>query len=699
MKPFYQTIFFSQSNSLSIYMKRKNIHPLSLSLSLSLTSIPSLSSFSFLPFNTFPPLLSHETFLSDDLFSSQSDSLSIYMKRRKNIHLSLSLSLSLSNKISTLSLSLSLSLSLFYNVHSFSLFFLPSLPFNTFPPYYLMKPFYQSIFFSQSDSLSIYMKGEKIHLSLSLSLSLSFKRPFPSLFLPSYPSIHFLPYYLMKPFYRSIFFSSQSDSLSIYMKRKNIHPLSLSLSLSLFQRPFLLSLLSPFYPSIHSLPYYLMKPFYRFSFSLSLSLSLLSFIHSFSLFFLPSYPSIHFLPYYLMKPFYRSIFFSSQSDSLSIYMKRKKSTLSLSLSLSFITSIPSLSSFSFLPFNTFPPLLSHETFLSVDLLALNSLSLLHEKRKYPKKSLSLFLSSIPSLSSFSFLPFNIPPYYLMKPFYQSIFLALSQKKYPPSLSLSLSLFFHNVLSFSLFFLPSYPSIHSLSYYLMRPFYRRKYPLSLSLSLSLSFITSFPSLLSLQSPFLNLQFLAPRKISTSLSLSLSLSLFYNVHSFSLFFLLPTLQYISLPYYLMKPFYRTSFLALRKNIHSLSLSLSLSLSFLTSIPSLFLSPFLPFNTFPPLLSHETFLSVDLFSSQSDSLSIYMKRRKYPLSLSLSLSLSFITSIPSLSSFSLPTLQYIPSLLSLFQTFLSVDLFSSQSDSLSIYMKRKNILSLSLSLSLFS
>ncbi|CAE1268371.1 unnamed protein product [Acanthosepion pharaonis] len=77
--------------------------------------------------------------------------------------------------------------------------------------------------------------------------------------------------------------------------------------------------------------------------------------------------------------------------------------------------------------------------------------------------------------------------------------------------------------------------------------------------------------------------------------------------------------------------------RKYPHS---PLSLSLSHYVHSFSL-LSPFLPFNTFPPLLSHETYLSDDLFSSQSDSLSIYMKRRKYPpsLSLSLSLSLSFI------------------------------------------------------------
>ncbi|CAE1268373.1 TRIM56 [Acanthosepion pharaonis] len=89
------------------------------------------------------------------------------------------------------------------------------------------------------------------------------------------------------------------------------------------------------------------------------------------------------------------------------------------------------------------------------------------------------------------------------------------------------------------------------------------------------------------------------------------------------------------------------------------ISLSLSLFHNVLSFsLLSPFLPFNTFPTLLAYETYLSDDLFSSQSDSLSIYMKRRKYPPSLSLSL--SFITSFPSLSSFSLPTLQYIPSLI---------------------------------------
>ncbi|CAE1324330.1 unnamed protein product [Acanthosepion pharaonis] len=97
-------LFSSQSNSLSIYMKKENIHlSLSLSLSLSFTSIPSLSSFSLPTLQTFYLM---KTFLSDDLFSSQSDSLSIYMKRRKSKRKK-------RKKIS-----------LFYNVHSFSLFFL-----------------------------------------------------------------------------------------------------------------------------------------------------------------------------------------------------------------------------------------------------------------------------------------------------------------------------------------------------------------------------------------------------------------------------------------------------------------------------------------------------------------------------------------------------------------------------------------------
>ncbi|CAE1324322.1 unnamed protein product [Acanthosepion pharaonis] len=319
MKPFYRSIFFSsQSDSLSIYMKRRKYPPLSLSLSLFFHNVHSFSLFFLLPtLQYIPSLLSHETFLSDDLFGSQSDSLSIYMKR-KNIHLSLSLSLSFLTSIPSLS--------------SFSF-----LPFNTFPPYYLMKPFYRRKY------------------PPSLSLSLSFITSIPSLSSFSLPTLQYISLLIisLKPFYRSIFFCSQSDSLSIYMKRKKISTLSLSLSLSFYN------------------------------------------VHSFSLFFLPSYPSIHSLPYYLMKPFYR---------------RKYPPSLSLSLSLS-LSSIPSLSSFSFLPFNTFPPLLSHETFLSVDLFSSQSDSLsIYMKRKNilsPSLSLSLsFHNVLPySFSLFFLLPF------------------------------------------------------------------------------------------------------------------------------------------------------------------------------------------------------------------------------------------------------------------------------------------------------
>ncbi|CAE1303730.1 unnamed protein product [Acanthosepion pharaonis] len=462
--------------------------------------------------------------------------------------------------------SLSLSLSLFYNVHSFSLFFLlPTLQYISLP-YYLFETF-----LSLSVRFSFYLhEKEKIStLSLSLSLSLFYNvHSFSLFFLPSYPSIHSLPYYLMKPFYRSIFFSSQSDSLSIYMKRRK-YPLSLSLSLSL------LSLTS--FPSLSSFP---------------------------------SYPSIHSLPYYLMKPFYRTIFLALIRFSFYLHEKEKIFHLSLSLSLSFHNVHSFLSSFSFLPFNTFPPYYLLKPFYRTIFLALNSLSIYMKRRKYPPSlslSLSLsFITSIPSLSSFLLptLQYISLPYYLMKPFYRSIFLAL-KNIHSLSLSLSLSLFY-NVHSFSLFFLPSYPSIHSLPYYLMKPFYR-KISTSLSLSLSLSFITSF--------------------------------------SFSLFFLLPTLQYFSL-LIILKPFYRSIF----------------------------------------------------FSSQSDSLSIYMKRRKYPLfslSLSLSLSLYNVLFLLSLLSPSYPSIHSLPYYL--MKPFYRSIFFGSQSDSLSIYMKRRKYPSLSLSLSL--
>ncbi|CAE1324331.1 unnamed protein product [Acanthosepion pharaonis] len=540
-------------------------------------------------------------------------------------------------------LSLSLSLSLFYNVHSFSLFFLPSYPSIHFLPYYLRKPFYQTIFFlkeKEKSQFSFYLhEKEKISKRLSLSLSLS-------LFITSIPSLSsfsFLPFNTFPPYYLLETFLSEK----IQKERKKRKRLS-------FRNSFLSTLpsLSLFSPSIPS-------PFQKFP---------------------------------LIKPFYRTIFFSLS--------EKYPPSLSLSLSLSFITSIPSL--FFLLPtLQYIPSLLSHETFLSDESSQSDSLSIYMKRkikkkeRKTERKSISFSLLS-PSLS---FLPM-ISIGRLSSSFYL-------HEKYPFSLSLSLSLF-HNILflfkkkistlslSLSLFLFqrpfllsllsPSYPSIHSLPYYLLETF------------LSVDLFSSQSDSLSI--------YIKQNKNIHPLSLSLSLSFLLNVHSFSLFFLLPTLQYISSPYYLMKPFYRTIFFSSqfsfylheKRKISTLSLSLSLSLSLFPFLLLSFFLPSYPSIHFPPLLSHETFLSVDLFSSQSDSLSIYMKRKNiHSLSLSLSLSL-FITSIPSLF-FLLPTLQYIPSLLS-HETFLSDDLFLAL-NSLSIFMKKEKIstLSLSLSLSLFS
>ncbi|CAE1324320.1 unnamed protein product [Acanthosepion pharaonis] len=134
--------------------------------------------------------------------------------------------------------------------------------------------------------------------------------------------------------------------------------------------------------------------------------------------------------------------------------------------------------------------------------------------------------------------------------------------------------------------------------------------------------------------------------------------------------------------------------RRKYPPLSLSLSfISLSLLFLLPSLLslLSPSYPSigkSFWLSLFSKKEniFLSVvHFFSSSQFSFYLHEKEKKI-LSLSLSLSLSFITSIPSLSSFSFPP--HFPSihfLLSLFIVLLIISNLSvSQSEPLSIYMK---------------
>ncbi|CAE1324319.1 unnamed protein product [Acanthosepion pharaonis] len=211
--------------------------------------------------------------------------------------------------------------------------------------------------------------------------------------------------------------------------------------------------------------------------------------------------------------------------------KKKKKKISLSLSeqkflLSLLSpSYPSIHS----------PLKSQETFLSVDLFSSQSDSLsIYMKGKYPEKSLLSFITLFSLLSPF--LQERQKENYLMK----------GKSKKESSQSDSLSIYMKN----------------------------KKKKISLSLSFRKILLSPFPKYNYLLKTFLrNLLALSQkdRKKNISLSLSLSLSLFQNVHSFSLFFLLPKKKKDRKENYYL--FSKRKKRKKKKIITSLSLSLSL------------------------------------------------------------------------------------------------------------------------------